>query len=235
MLQIFTNKTLICDFLYNKKSMNNEKNKNILYINHKVELLIWLIILLVIIGFCSILYIYKEKNDNNDYNIFMPDVDGLIVGSPVRAMGIEVGHVVKIKPTNDEVFVKFIITDKDVIIPQGTKATVEFSGMAGSKSLELYLPDKTSYLDSSTPLLEVNPPKRLHDVASLFNDMFKRIGNMIYTSSRFGKEIRNMDLPSTNNNMNLNEFIKYSDDMLDEATERANKFGRKLNYVNRKK
>ena len=70
----------------------------------------------------------------------MPDVDGLIVGSPVRMMGIEVGHVTKIKPIKDEVFVRFIITEKDLKIPQGTVATVEFSGMAGSKSLNcIYL------------------------------------------------------------------------------------------------
>ena len=89
----------------------------------------------------------------------MPDVDGLIVGSPVRAMGIEVGHVTKIKPVKDEVFIKFIITDKDVKLPQGTVVTVEFRGMAGSKSLELYLPDETTYLDSSVPLLRVASPK----------------------------------------------------------------------------
>lgn len=40
-------------------------------------------------------YIFKNIQTDNDYTIFMNDVDGLIVGSPVRMMGIEVGHITK--------------------------------------------------------------------------------------------------------------------------------------------
>ena len=105
----------------------------------------------------------------------MSDVDGLIVGSPVRMMGIEVGHITKIKPTNEEVFVKFILTDKNMQLPQGTIATVEFSGMAGSKSLELYLPNQSTYINTDVPILEVDPPKRLHDAMGLLNEMFDKI------------------------------------------------------------
>ena len=36
---------------------------------------------------------------------------------------------------------------------KGTAVTVEFSGLGGSKSLELYLPDKDTYLDGSVPVL----------------------------------------------------------------------------------
>ena len=106
------------------------------YISHKGELLIWLIIVLFVVAFYSLKTIHQEKNDINDYQIFLQDVDGLIVGSPVRMMGIEVGHVTKIKPMKNDVYVKFILTNPDVYIPRGSVATVEFSGMAGSKSLE---------------------------------------------------------------------------------------------------
>ena len=134
-----------------------KKDRNTIYVTHSAELLVWLVILLIIISLSTVFYIKKQK-DANDYNIYMQDVDGLIVGSPVRMMGIEVGHVTRIKPTNEEVYIKFIITDKNITIPQGTKATVEFSGMAGSKSLELYLPDNNDYIDKTTPILTVDPP-----------------------------------------------------------------------------
>ena len=159
----------------------------------------------------------------------MPDVDGLIVGSPVRAMGIEIGHVTKIEPMKDEVFVKFIITDKTVTIPQGTSATVEFSGMAGSKSLELYLPDKDTYVDSTVPTLTVHSPRRLSDAAGLLNEMFKKVGNIIAVSSQFGKKLSEIEFPSTKGkSVNSDEFLKYVNEEIDIQQKRVDDLGRKL-------
>ena len=171
----------------------------------------------------SLTNINREKNDENDYQIFLQDVDGLIVGSPVRMMGIQVGHVTKIKPTNNEVYVKFIITEPEVFLPQGTSVTVEFSGMAGSKSLELYPPEKGKYIDTTTPVLTVNPPKRLHDAFSLLNDMFKKLGSIIYTASSFGTKLeeQNIELPKSNQD-NMKDFLIYSDKFLDNSTEKVN-------------
>ena len=79
--------------------LSTDKKDNIFYITHSGELLIWLVIILIIVAVSTITYVSNTQKDN-DYNIFMSVVDGLIVGSPVRIMGIEVGHVTKIKPTN---------------------------------------------------------------------------------------------------------------------------------------
>ncbi len=208
------------------------KERNTFYITHSGELLIWLIIILIIISISTFVYIAREKNDNS-YDIFMQDVDGLIVGSPVRMMGIEVGHVTKIKPTNSEVYVKFIITDDTVTIPQGTKATVEFSGMAGSKSLELYLPDKNTYIDTSVPILTVNPPKRLHDALGLLNDMFDKLGSIIYTSSSFSNNLKKIDIKPSNNDENITDFLNYADNLVENAVRKAEKFGNDINKGNK--
>ena len=213
--------------------MGQDKEKNTLYITHSGEFLIWLIIILIVVSASTIFFFVKEKSIN-DYNIFMPDVDGLIVGSPVRMMGIEVGHVTKIQPTNEEVFVKFILTDDSVKIPQGTVATVEFSGMAGSKSLELYLPDKTTYIDKNTPILTVEPPKRLHDALGLLNDMFDKLGAIIYTSSSFGGKLKHIDLQTGGNSGNVEEFLDYADKMVDDSNKRAEDFGKKLKKYKKK-
>ena len=204
-------------------------NKDTFYITHSGELLIWLIILLLIVSFCTLKHIHNVKNDN-DYNIYMQDVDGLIVGSPVRIMGIEVGHVTTIKPTNEEVFIKFVLNDRDIEIPRGTVATVEFSGMAGSKSLELYLPDRQTYIDDNVPILGVDSPKRLQDALGLLDEMFDKIGAIIYTSSSFSDKIKNINFPSGKGE-NINEFINYSNKMLDDANKKANDFGIKINEV----
>lgn len=223
--------------LYNKFRMERkDKEKNIFYITHSGEFLFWLVIILIVVAFSSLGLIFKEKHDENDYQIFMPDVDGLIVGSPVRMMGIEVGYVTKIKPTNDEVYVKFILTNPDVYIPQGTRATVEFSGMAGSKSLELYLPQKENYIDKDTPMLMVESPKRLHDALGLLNDMLKKIGSIIYTTSSFGTKLQEEDIkPSqfVNSNSGMQEFLEYGDKFLDESNKKATDMRKSLEELNK--
>lgn len=193
------------------------KDDKVLYITHSGELLFWLIVILAIVAISSSTFMFKEKNDENDYQIFLQDVDGLIVGSPVRMMGIEVGHVTKIKPTNTDVYVKFIITNPDIYIPQGTKITVEFSGMAGSKSLELYPPSKDDIIDKSTQILTVTPPKRLHDALALLNDMFKKLGSIIYTTSSFGSKLENIDMPEMGKSGNLEDFVKYTDNFVENS------------------
>ena len=192
-------------------------------------MLFWLIIILIITAFSTFNYFNKIKTDNN-YNIYLPDVDGLIVGSPVRMMGIEVGHITKIKPTNEEVYVKFIIPDKSIVIPQGTVATVEFSGMAGSKSLELYLPEKQTYINNDVPILAVNPPKRLHDAMGLLNEMFDKINAIIFTSSSFGQKVKQINLPSENT-QDIGSFVNYADKVVNDANKKALDLENKLDGV----
>ena len=205
-----------------------DKESRVFYITHSGEVLIWLFVIFLFVAWSSVSYIIKEKQNVNDYHVFLQDVDGLIVGSPVRMMGVEVGHVTKIKPTPNEVYVKFILTAPDVYVPQGTVVTVEFSGMAGSKSLELYLPDKDTYIDNSVPLMTVNPPKRLHDALALLSDMYKKLGTIIYGCSSFGKkldlDIEKSDMPKAN----LNEFLDYSNKYLDDMTEKTKEFKKSL-------
>ncbi len=208
-----------------------KKEQKTLYVTHSGELLIWLIIILLITAFSTFSYIDKVKKSNT-FSIYMSDVDGLIVGSPVRMMGIEVGHITKIKPTNEEVFVKFILTDKNMQLPQGTIATVEFSGMAGSKSLELYLPNQSTYINTDVPILEVDPPKRLHDAMGLLNEMFDKLNAIFYTSSSFAEKVKVIELPSKNNE-NASEFINYADKIVNDANKKATDLNNKLNGVNK--
>ena len=210
--------------------MNNSEKDKTFKITRNIEILVWVVIILLCVMGVKIQALHEEKLNNN-YVIFLPDVDGLIVGSPVRMMGIEIGYVTKIEPTNEEVYVKFLINDRSMKVPRGTQATVEFSGMAGSKSLELYLPDSDSYIDNTTPIITVNPPKRLHDAFSLLNEMFEKIGAIIKTSSYFGKNIKEiedtMGKPKTSEE-DIHEFVKYTNNLLDDTTIKAEELGRKL-------
>ena len=214
----------------------NKENKdsNVLYIDHRGELLIWIIIVLIPVVISFFCHVFQKEPDN-EYKIFMPEVDGLIVGSPVRAMGIEIGHVIKIQPVKDEVFIKFVLTDKSVILPRGTAATVEFNGMAGSKSLELYLPDKDTYVDATVPTLTVHSPKKLSDATGLLNEMFKTIGNIIAVSSKFGTKLSEIDFPEKGEHFgDPNEFLNYVDSIIDIQQKRVDDFGNDLDDIRRR-
>lgn len=151
-----------------------------------LEILIWLLILSVaLLGIKQ--YRYEKHKELKHYQIFMPDVDGLISGSPVRMMGVQIGYVEMVKIVGDEVYVKFVLTNNDVTLPKGIIATVEFSGMAGSKSLEIYPPDSTSLAGGK--LINVQSPKRLNDALGLLCDMFNQLGAMMQKSSHFSEEI----------------------------------------------
>ena len=101
-----------------------------------LEIIFWLLII-----FCSsFFFIYKNNikdNIKNTYYIFFNDVEGLVKGSNVRLMGINIGHVKDVKIFDNRVFVSLIVTKKGVQIPKCATATIEFYGLGGSTSLEL--------------------------------------------------------------------------------------------------
>ena len=74
------------------------------------EFVIWLIIVAVsVLGFRY--YKYQNQKQFKSYQIFMEDVDGLIVGSPVKFLGVQIGFVKKIQIVASSVYIKFVITE----------------------------------------------------------------------------------------------------------------------------
>ncbi len=178
-----------------------------------IEFFIWLLILCFVIAGIKIYHYHKTK-ELKTYQIFMPDVDGMIVGSPVKFMGVQVGYIQKINIVNNTVYVKFVITEKDVSIPQGSVATVEFNGLGGSKSLEITQPTEETL--ASDQYIVINQPKRLHDSITLLNDMFDKIGAIGTRSAYFLNqfETETKDMKNINPAIITREINKV-DDVLD--------------------
>lgn len=192
-----------------------------------VELFIWLLLLFFVAG--GIMFLrYNYKKNFNTYQIFLPDVDGLINGSPVRLMGIQIGYVNQVNIVGEDVYVRFIITNPNAKIPRGTTATVEFSGLGGSKSLELYTPKSDETI--SDKFIIAQNPKRIHESLGLLNDMFNKLMNIIYTTSHFMKEVGIIQSKAAPKNPEeINEILNYSNQWLDRALEKENKIAEKLN------
>lgn len=142
-----------------------------------VEFVIWMIIVAVIvIGFRY--NHYKQQAKFKSYQIFMEDVDGLIVGSPVKFLGVQIGYVKKIQIVSSDVYIKFVVDKEDLVLPTGSIATVEAFGLGGSKALEIYPPDKNSPTDK---IIRIKEPTRLSKVMSLFDSIFKELDSIITT------------------------------------------------------
>lgn len=189
------------------------------------ELFIWLLILFLVSG-GIMLAKYNYKRHFNTYQIFLPDVDGLINGSPVRMMGMQIGYVNQVDIVGEDVYVKFIVTERNVRIPNGSIATVEFTGLGGSKSLELYPPEADSA--SFRKLLIPQSPKRIHDSLGLLNDMFDQITSIAYDISHFMDQIgiikqRNEIINPSKGKSAIN-ILDSSNDWLDRVQKKIDEF-----------
>lgn len=196
-----------------------------------IELFIWLLIL-VLISTGIIIAKYNYKKNFNTYQIFLPDVDGLINGSPVKLMGIQIGYVNQLDIVGEDVYVRFVVTNPDVKIPHGSIATVEFSGLGGSKSLELYPPEPGQH---SSRFIITHSPKRIHESLGLLNDMFEKIADITYDVSRFMDKMGIIEKEKTDNKVkqvtSANEIFKLSNCWLDKAQKQCDKFNNRLEKI----
>ncbi len=146
------------------------------------EIFIWVILFLALIfGFTYLFATAKLKN--HSYYMFFKDVDGLSKGSPVRMMGFHIGHVQDVKVFQDNIFVSFIVTKENIYIPSGAVARVEFYGLGGSKSLEIF-PPKEKLNDKEVIISK--DPYRVSDyyaqgqkISSLLETMMTSTGIML--------------------------------------------------------
>ncbi len=105
-----------------------------------IEIFVWSVILFVIFSIAIFSY-SKIFVEPNVYTIEFKDIDGITKGSPVRFMGMNIGYVRHLKSKGKHINVQIIVTEKNMKIPNGTVARVEFYGLGGSKSIELMPPD----------------------------------------------------------------------------------------------
>lgn len=167
------------------------------------EGIIWFFILCIVL-FSIRAYCYKQQKQTKQYQIFVSDIDSLIVGSPVKYMGVPVGYISYIKLLGNEVYVKFVIDNKDIELPKGVVANVEFNGMGGTKSLELYPPTEQDL--KTEKIINIKDTVRLSGSISMFNDMMGKIALIQGKTSYFAKQIMPMIEFQTTDN--FEKFLK---------------------------
>ncbi len=192
-----------------------------------IEFLIWALIILVVSFFIQYKHSMHVRQSAMGH-VFFKDTNGLIVGSPVKFMGVQVGYVSELKIVNDETYVTFVITQKNMKIPQGTIASIEFTGLAGSISLELF-PPTLETIGSGRPIHVVEPIRIKNfmerqsniamDIMNMSNDVnliitknnIHQIQNLLRTREIFNNAYRGLD--------NINVLEDKTLDMLHERQE----------------
>ena len=175
-----------------------------------IEFFVWVLVLFTALFIGVYSYsVYVKKNYT--YYAFFTDVDGLIKGSPVKMLGYQVGYVSGISLINDDdVFVSFIITDKDINMPDSMVATVEFTGMGGSKSLELTPVDSKDKKN----IISVTQPRRVQDI---YVNQTVIAQNLVLMSTGFMKIANDRSVAALKafikNPKELGEFSSFMDDV----------------------
>ena len=137
----------------------------------KKEVIAEILILVCIFGAAILgfgLFNHYKFEKPNTYNILFKDIDSIVKGSPVRFMGMNVGHVVKLKRNDKYIICKIRITKENVKLPDMTRAKVAFNGLGGSKSIEL-LPPTTN--DPEIKGIIAAESMRINDLAGMVKDL----------------------------------------------------------------
>ena len=82
---------------------------------HIIEILILLLILALI---CTGIFLFQKNHfKTHTYKLDFEDGDGIIKGSPVKFMGVIVGHVSDLKYKDKQIIANILITKKEIDIP----------------------------------------------------------------------------------------------------------------------
>jgi len=180
-----------------------------------IELIIWIFILTLV--FTGLIFGYSKLFvEPNVYTIHFKDVDGITKGSPVKFMGINIGHVRKLTAKDKRIDVQIIVTKKGVMIPNGTIAKVEFFGLGGSKSIELLPPDGSCDVGILT-----GETIRLADVA-------KEATSLVEVAETIEKYVKG--LSQTGMKHFLDTIIDLKDEKITSQTEHINNIKEEINH-----
>ena len=116
--------------------------------------------------------IKKTVYDKNLYTLYFRDVDGIIQGSPVKFMGVTVGHVSKLTLKGNKIKAIIFVSKPGIKIPDCANARVEFSGIVGSKYIEITPPDGSGKCGG----IIANDPLRISivvEIMDIYNRAFK--------------------------------------------------------------
>jgi len=189
--------------------------------SHLIEITIFLILILILAIFG--IKLFKNTFDiGKTYTVSFQDINGIEVGSPVRILGVDIGHVTKIDNDFDTIDIDFVISNPKVKIPDGTKATIASFGIAGSRSLELTPPTGNTY----TKGIVIEEPYRLGDAFEIMEKFMEAAMASVSGLYEFAKGKSQNDVSDITNKFLIT--TNSADDKVEAFTSKIEKGGAKL-------
>ncbi len=132
------------------------------------------VFLAIIITVASYLYFSEVPLGSEQYsvNILFSDVTGLEQNDPVAIAGVRVGRVKEIRLEGSEVRVR-IEVDRNIQLPEDTRATIKSLGMVGEKLVEIS-PGKSSRLLADGDTLHGTNPGDLSTLVPSLHRLVKQ-------------------------------------------------------------
>jgi phospholipid/cholesterol/gamma-HCH transport system substrate-binding protein len=150
-----------------------------------------------------------------NYCALLPDSVGLYVGNPVTQMGLQIGTVNKLTPSNASVQVDFSATDARPL-PHDVKAVVRSVSILADRALELvgnYEGGPKLEPGQCVPLGRSATPKSLSQTIGAANTFIT--GITPENSTNIGDVINQLDQATTNRLAGINQVLNTSSELLD--------------------
>lgn len=126
------------------------------------DILLWLIVL-GLGTLATLSWLNSPSRRDHIIILHFKDANEISHGAMVRFMGTEVGYVKDILLKSDHVDVVIKTHQEALSIPSGSTFTVQFTGLVGSKSIEIVPPDVPRPSIQGKPYYLVEEPLRLKD------------------------------------------------------------------------
>lgn len=135
------------------------------------DLALWAVILLLAGSIGSYFLWFAPQQKTQQVSLNFRDANELTKGSIVRMMGTEIGFVNDIRIMGDHINVNIKTTPGSLDIPSGSTFTVNFTGLVGSKSIEVIPPPLAKPYLNGKPHYQVEEPIRLKDTLDYQTDI----------------------------------------------------------------
>jgi ABC-type transporter Mla subunit MlaD len=143
------------------KQMINQK----LPLNRAIisDILLWITLALLAFYLVYLFAVVFPAKRGQIINLHFKDANEISKGSAVRMMGMDIGFVNDVRIRKDHVEVTVQTNPDAPKIPSGATFTILFTGLAGSKSIEVEAPDAPHPKIHGKPIYLVEEPIRMKD------------------------------------------------------------------------
>lgn len=135
------------------------------------DILLWLFLLLLLAYGVYFFAVALPAQGGQRITLHFRNANEISKGSPVRLMGTDIGFVSDLHIRQDHVEVTVQTYPNTLEIPSGSSFNILFTGLGGSKSIEVVVPNNPKPLVNGQPVYRIEEPVTMRDTLNASIDM----------------------------------------------------------------